>query len=380
MRADPPTTDVQSVILHYFRQTFAKWQIPGDFMQYSHYLRVINQLDMTSSPGYPYLRRYTSNSTFFKCNQQGSKDPERVHTIWNLVCSRLREKDCDPIRLFIKQEAHKNKKIETGMLRLISSVSVIDQIIDHMIFGDFNQMLLDNHGTQPVKTGWSPYAGGHRIIPKTKWLAIDKSSWDWSVQPWIIELELRVREILCDNLSDYWKDLATWRYGCLFSNPVFITSSGHLFKQLKPGVMKSGCVNTIASNSIMQLILHTRVCVELKQPIGCILSLGDDTLQEIVGKEYLNLLSQYCIVKHAKLENEFSGYRFSKTIEPLYKGKHAFNLLHSDPKFLKDMLFSYKLLYHESYEIGFFNAMSKELNFDMPDEEYFEVLFHGFRE
>lgn len=370
-------------ILEIFRVWFDKlsWEIPDGLLSYDNFLWALEKVEMTSSPGYPYLRSFTNNGLLFKITPEGVKDPEQVQLVWGLVKARLQNRDCDHIRLFIKQEAHKLKKIDSGFLRLISSVSVIDQIIDHMIFGPMNDMVVANYHKTPVKVGWSPYGGGSMMIPKVQWQAIDKSKWDWSVTPWLVELELKIRMKLCSNLTPEWEDLAAWRYKCLFGEPTFITSSGYVLKQREPGVMKSGCVNTIVTNSLMQLILHARVCLELDLPITPIYSLGDDTLQRpISDKRYLELLSQFCYVKHSVKANEFAGYRFGNTIEPLYKGKHAFNLLYSKPEFLEQQLDSYQLLYHESIDLDFFEALAKDCNFVMRDREYYDLLFHGPRE
>lgn len=50
-----------------------------------------------------------------------------------------------------------------------------------------------------------------------------------------------------------------------------------------------------------------------------------------------------------EVNGEFAGFRFCKTpnVEPLYKGKHAFNLLHFDESNV-DFIESYQLMYHRS--------------------------------
>lgn len=359
----------------------SEWCIPNDFMSYAHFLRVLDLLEMTSSPGYPYLRSYPTNGDLFKVDALGVKDEKRVEMVWNMVSQRLVHRDSDYIRLFVKQEPHKSRKIRDGMLRLISSVSVIDQIIDHMIFGDFNKVMIQKHPQIPPKVGWTPFYGGHYQIPKVKWQAVDKSQWDWTVQSWLIESELDFRIYMCKNMTDQWLNLARWRYLQLFGNAKFITSSGLVLEQKHPGIMKSGCVNTISSNSIMQVILHARCCLELGIKVTPIITLGDDTLQQPVNdKRYLDLMQQFCIVKHAKICNEFAGYKFGETIEPLYKGKHAYNLLHSKPEFLEQQLDSYLLLYHESNDLEFFEKLTESLGFVSRSREYFDFLFHGITE
>nr|AWA82270.1 putative RNA-dependent RNA polymerase [Tama virus] len=353
LRTDGPVGPFRTMLLENVVEEFraAEWSIPEDFMQFSHFERVVASLDWTSSPGYPYMRRAPSNRDLFKV-VEGVPNPERVAHMWGIVQMRLAARDSDPIRLFIKSEPHKLKKLEDGRYRLISSVSVVDQIIDHMLFGTFNEKVVENWPYVPSKVGWSPYLGGWRSIPFSgNWLALDKQSWDWTLQPWMIELVLEARFKLCTNVTEEWLDLATWRYKELFVNPVFITSGGFLFRQVNPGVMKSGCVNTIIDNSICQVILHHRVCQELDIIPGSIMCMGDDTLQEIPERlrEYVDLMGSFCKVKDPVFKTEFAGMHFRGCrIEPSYRGKHAFVLLHADQKIFPSLADSYALLYHRS--------------------------------
>lgn len=98
----------------------------------------LNDLDMDSVPGNCSLNRLgTTNREVFKYDGE-NYDPERVSlvrlAVWdrfnNLVSGNLQ---CDPIKVFVKQEPHKRKKLDEGRLRLISSVSLIDTIIDRIL-------------------------------------------------------------------------------------------------------------------------------------------------------------------------------------------------------------------------------------------------------
>lgn len=359
----------------------ATWAIPSDFLEYTHYERAVKQLDWTSSPGYPYMRRATTNGVLFKV-EDGVPAFEKLQEYWEVVKMQIKDRLADPIRLFIKAEPLKEKKLEEGRYRLISSVSVVDQIIDHMLFGVMNKEMIDNWIHIPPKVGWNQLNGGWRIIPHEQWMALDKSSWDWTVHPWLAEIVLSVRAKLCSNLDDRWMQLALWRYQELFINATFITSGGLLLKQVNPGVMKSGCVNTITDNSIMQMILHIRVSMELNIEIEPLYSMGDDTLQRKGSKweEYLELMGQYSILKQCIPANEFAGCRFYKNgrIEPLYKGKHAFTLLHVDPEVLPQLADSYRLLYfRSSYRDLMYNLFSAMGQKHLPYEKC-NAIYDGY--
>lgn len=374
VRKDPPVDyqrrDILSLLEEQYR--LATWEIPADFLSYDHFCRAVHGLDFTSSPGYPYMMRATSNGDFFQ--RKGDQIPEyRLKEIWELVKMRMDNRDADPIRLFIKPEPHKESKLQNKRFRLISSVSVVDQLIDVMLFGEFNRLVNDNCVRLPCKGGWSPLCGGWKIVPPQGTMSLDKSGWDWSAQGWLFEMELQLRTRLCSNLNARWLELATWRYRKLFWDPVFITSGGMLLRQRNPGVMKSGCYNTLVSNSIMQSLIHLRACQELDMDPGWIWTLGDDTLQSAIPAlergRYLEAVSQYCHVKHCVDGAEFAGMRFrGPRVEPLYRGKHAFQLLHMQKANASEMADSYKLLYHRSNKKPQIDYMLKEFG-RTTDEE-----------
>lgn len=339
--------------------------LPRDFMTRDHFDRVIEELDFDSSPGFPYLYEHTNNRSFFGV-KEGKIDEARREAVYEMVLRRLEERDSDPIRLFIKPEPHKKGKLEAGKYRLISSVSVIDQIIDQMVFGDQNENFLNSYHFHPVKVGWGWMKGGWREVPRSGMMACDKSSWDWTVFAWLIELELRVRTaLIVSEKKEQWLDLARWRYKKLFFDNVFVTSGGLVFRVKQPGLMKSGCVNTIVSNSLMQLVLHVRVSMELGKPIQSLWAMGDDTIQVAVAwsEDYVNRLGMYCILKETNRCSEFAGFRWSgKYVEPLYRGKHAYQILHVKQKDFEVFALSYNLLYWRSE----FRGKIQEL-FPVPD-------------
>lgn len=325
--------------------------VPIDFLQFSHYVRVLAGVDWNSSPGFPYFYESVNNKNFFQV-KDGKPSFERVMYVWELIQKRLEEKDSDPIRLFIKPEPHKKKKIAEKRYRLISSVSIVDQLIDQMVFGFQNEAFLENNHYTPVRVGWGWMKGGWRSVPRAGMVACDKSGWDWTVTPWLLNAEFEIRKrLLVGGDVEKWTEMAQMRYHNLFVKNEFVTSGGVVFTLKHPGVMKSGCVNTIVSNSIMQTILHFRVSEELGVPSYGLWAMGDDTLQPNTPfmEAYCSLLSRYCILKQVSRESEFAGMKWDKGfIEPLYKGKHAYNILRVKDKDINVFSLSYNLLYWRS--------------------------------
>lgn len=356
----------------------ARWKIPDDFLQYSHFERVVNSLEWNSSPGYPYLLTAPTNRIFFECDENSIPSPLAKQRIWLMVQRQISERKADFIRVFIKPEPISKKKLEKFRYRIISSVSVVDQIIDAMLFKPFNDNLVAHCHETPVKSGWTPLVGGWKEVPRMRVVSTDKSCWDWTVNLWLLDAELQVRENLCDNLTQQWKDLAAWRYSELFVKPIFITSGGLILKQRNPGVMKSGCVNTISSNSIMQLILHHRVAYECSEDLGFVWAMGDDVIQSAQTKEYFEKLSEYCILKEVVPQVEFAGYRYSGyQVDPLYLGKHAFMLLHQDEKYHDETANAYALLYHRSRFRPGMRRICQQLTQDLVSCEQLDLIWDG---
>lgn len=380
---DSPHTSVNTKIMFMAMEQYdsLKWRIPDDFLSYDHFKRVVMDLDMTSSPGYPLMRSYTTNKLLFGYDE-GTLNEGRCADVWERVQERIRNRSpADLIRLFIKAEPHKVAKIEKGRYRLISSVSVVDQIIDHMLFQPMNDKFIENWDIVPPKVGWSPVKGGWRMMPSNlDWVATDKSAWDWSAQMWLFENCLALRAALCENMTDEWLDLAIYRYKQLYEGCKFVTSDGAVLQQRRRGIQKSGCVNTITDNSLMQWFLHVRVCHENGFAVTPMYSMGDDVLQENFPNfsSYLEKIAEYCNIKGSAINRcEFAGFRFGQTIEPLYKGKHAFNLLHAIDDVLPDLALSYTILYHRSRDRDFMRSMFRDMNLNIFPLPIIDLIFDG---
>lgn len=376
---DPMSDYIETLVFEKMRNTLgtARYSTPSDFMSREHFDRVLSNIDMSSSPGLPWSRIATTNRGLFYDND-GHLLPAKVEWMWNLVSNRLQVRDADPIKMFVKAEPVKQAKLDEGRYRLISAISIVDQIIDQMIFGWQNEVLMEQWLSLPMKVGWSPLVGGWKLMSPSMRIAIDKKAWDWTVKSWMLETELKLRVWLAKG-NDLFKDLATWRYRMLFENPLLVLSSGIVLAQRCIGIMKSGSVNTIMSNSIMQLILHYRVSAELMMDPGVLWSMGDDTLQTPVEdlQSYMQRLRKYCLAKDPVNGVEFAGFKFTNvSVEPMYQAKHAFNLLHFDSRFKSDILISYSILYHRSHLASWVHEALRQLG-EPPSPRFLDVVWDG---
>lgn len=323
--------------------------IKDDFLSWDNFIEVVQALDMRSSPGYPYMRNYPTNRHLFMTDDQ--LDDRKCKMVYQEVLNRIQtQPPADPIKVFIKPEPISIKKYDEGRFRLISSVSIVDQIIDHLLFDEMNEKFYSNWVKTPVKVGWSPIKGGWRFVPMIGVRATDKSAWDWTVQEWLVDIIWQYR-LNMSTAPQQWRDLVNYRYNQLFREARFIFSNGFIIKQKFSGMMKSGCVNTIIDNSLMQIVLDILVRRRTGLPSNFLWAMGDDVLQGHQPQEYFDELSKLCILKHVDEKAEFAGMVFSgSVVDPSYPQKHAFNLLHAKDSVLPDLAKAYPLLYARSAE------------------------------
>ncbi|APG75962.1 RdRp [Xingshan nematode virus 5] len=324
----------------------ARWEIPDDFLSWTHFMRVVARLERNSSPGWPYCRQYGTLKLWI--GEILDPDEAGIRMLWDLVQGRLRGDEAHPIRLFVKPEPHKISKLQEGRYRLISSVNVVDQVIDHMLFDMQNDREIAVHLDIPSKPGWSPARGGWRMLQQFETaVSCDKSLWDWGMPWWVARLDLKVRASLCMNMQTAWMELAERRYRELYQEARFITSDGQIFAQKTGGLQKSGCVNTISTNSRGQYLLHMLACLRSGEDhTQCFWAMGDDTLQERASEKYCAELGKLCRLKEVTPGIVFAGTRLdSEGVHPEYCSKHYFTLLHKSQEAVPDTLSSYVLLY-----------------------------------
>lgn len=245
---------------------------------------------------------------------------------------------CDPIRLFVKGEPHKEKKLIEGRYRLIMSVSLIDQLVARVLFQRQNKTEIANWVKIPSKPGFglstddqvelfvSSLAERVRapvddlLINYSNYLvSTDCSGFDWSVADWMLADEVEIRNDLTDGLSDLQKQLRkVWCY-CI-SNSVVCLSDGRLFAQQEPGIQKSGSYNTSSSNS------RIRVMCAFHCGADWAFAMGDDALESNTSD--LGKYKDLGLKVEASGKLEFCSHVFEPTglAIPVNQGKMFFKL------------------------------------------------------
>jgi len=207
------------------------------------------------------------------------------------------------IKLFLKGEPNKLKKLKSFMARCIAGLPLHVTVKHASVFLPFAEALVKNWKKIPVKYAFSPANTGaiehlKQCLPGKVWES-DKSTWDFNYFYWIAQicgdvtkfLAIKPAEWTEEQFDEYKRDVDQ----CIeqvFTNSRYRTSDGTVYVVEKDGIMKSGWFNTISFNSIAQLVVHVLCCMRLGMEEDDIVDLaivagGDDVNQEPVpaGKE-----------------------------------------------------------------------------------------------
>lgn len=364
----------------------SRWKVDDKFISRPRILEKIRALRGSSSPGVPYI--IGAQNGFSVNTNSDFVDAWGEEAIVGFVEKRIQllldgQLDSDPVRLFIKNEPHKKSKAVNHAWRLIWSVSVIDQLIDALLFDDLLQAQINNHQQIPSKPGFSLYYGGSdRLMREAKQAAvnvacIDKQSWDWTVPGWLYDWNLQIYTRLCDFSSkdseSKWSQLAKQRFALLSCGKICF-SDGRVFQQTERGIVRSGGKLTICMNSMSQVLL--KIAATLKK-FGSfdfredwIIAQGDDTIENMVKwvgnlSEYKNILLEMGFLIKGDVilvgvdDLDFCSHRFRMVNGrwvpiPTNWAKHSYNLAFGDKrqrKHLGEKLFCYMLEYCFSDEI-----------------------------
>jgi hypothetical protein len=281
---------------------------------------------------------------------------------------------CDAVKLFVKDEPHKYSKIEEGRLRLIFSVSAIDNVVARLLCSLQNETEINDWENIPHKPGMGLNDSGlstlTRNVEEGSLLGpiseADVKGWDWSVQLWELNSDCDRRIDLCGARGTVYERILRAHYYCI-SRKVMVLSNGVMFQQLRPGLMPSGWYNTSGTNSFMRCLDHYMV-VEMYNRItsswpwpkriiqAWVIAMGDDTVERFVPgakglyKELGKTVDMYKEVKSSNFE--FCSTRFFDGVGcPVNIDKQLVKILSSNPRDTEDW---YTRLNQFDYEMRHF--------------------------
>jgi hypothetical protein len=357
----PIKEDLERAILRLERMLQpAHFHLPSDWGERTHLLRVIELVAKHSpdkSPGAIFSREglTTNQMVFDRYGVDGilAKVTRRIEKLNTTVDSRY---EADPIKIFIKREGHKKEKALQKRWRLIWGVSLIDQIIDRILYGEMLDVALENAAELPTKPGYSFKKGGvDRMVRKygayksKGWQSFDSKGHDMSTPGWGLTAVGELNKKLCMSQGDVrtrW-ELLLDRRELAVQYGTFVFSDGTLVRKTSPGIQPSGRFTTIDSNSKLVLLFRVLYDIERGEP-SCAdenICMGDDTVLDGVGDalKFLDFLAKHGITwtiesapgrfdeqNFCSMKFKFVGSRWVPL--PLNWRKNIFSLAHREGK------------------------------------------------
>jgi hypothetical protein len=289
-----------------------KFEIAPDFLTPAHILRTVQRVARThgdKSSGSVFARRGwpTNKDVFSNIYDHGVS--LAVHQRVKALMSSSPEEArylADPVRIFQKREPHKASKLAEKRYRLLCGVSLIDRIVDELLYHEMLETAKDHCQDGPLKPGFNFKGGGvDKMVTKyaadrsREWQSFDSKQHDITAPAWALETVLRVNGNLCVTTGpskDQWLLLAHRReQSTLYGELVF--SDGTVLRKIIPGLQPSGRLTTIDSNS--KLVLTYRVCYDIKREVPSCkddnVMMGDDTVLKNIGDpaKFLHFLSGF---------------------------------------------------------------------------------------
>lgn len=357
----------------------ASYHLRADFMSRERFEEVCYNLDYTSSPGLPYCRENGTIGDWLGWDGQQLSD-ERVDRLWWDMQAFLSGELLSDYRVFVKREPHSRSKAESGRWRLIVCPPLFEQVAWTMVFGQGNDLEIDTVGQTPSLQGMYLCGGNWKWFLRLFEcrglnIGMDKSAWDWTAHIELLELDLELRDrLITSGPKMEWRTLARRLYDGAFYHPRLVLSNGQVYEQLEPGIVKSGCVNTISTNSHCQLIAHVLVCLRNASSIYPLpVAVGDDTL---ASERNVGSPSDYSqlgiVVKELVDEVEFVGHRFLPSGPvPKYHTKHVFRFMECDDANLESFLDSMVRLYaHDDAWQEFWRKLARLAGVAIPSPSY----------
>lgn len=385
-----PPDSWKIIILNIMEEEYRGCAVSVDhFDTRDHFEKCLRNLDCTSSPGHPFMGEKPTIGEWLGFDGI-SFDVNQVEKLWLMVIELLEVNEIDCMwRVFIKQEPHKHHKMAQHRYRLIMCPPLHVQVLWQMIFAEQNAIEIDMAYEIPSQQGLiMPY--GNWQVFYSQWKAqgvtcgTDAVAWDWNLPGWVFQMDLEFRERQTRGFrTNDWLEQAAKLYRNAFRDAKLLFSDGSVWQQEHWGIMKSGCVNTISTNSHGGVIYHVLYCLDTGASLypmpKCV---GDDKLVSQEHTLNLEVYEKYGnLIKSVSDTCEFVGHEFCDSgPRPMYIGKHVFNFLHVKPEILEDMLISYlqmNALNDEGWNFWYFVACKLNLANKVLSRRYYQAWYNS---
>lgn len=325
-------------------KSIAGAEVDEDALRLQLYYLIRNDTKLSAGTGYPLRFNYQTNKAL------EDEWPllievvvDRMKRLSSLDLSQMTPEEimranlADGVRLFIKSEGHGREKQDSKRWRLISALSIVDQLIDKVLHWNQNktEILCWRHIPSCCGMGMDTPEDiddvynkvhkptGGRISTSGSG---DVTGFDWSVREWELVLEARQRVALAHAQGTAMERIAVNRAYAI-SRSVFVTDDGDMYAQEEQiyGVQKSGTFNTGSTNS--------RIRVFLAWLIGArwAIAMGDDSQEDHIpdAKERYRALG-HGLKFYSRNEHdfEFCSHRFDgRTAVPSDLTKSMFKIM-----------------------------------------------------
>lgn len=370
-----PTEDEIAFCLAFLEKRYSLPETPVDWFSYDNFLLALKDVDMSSTPGYPYMREAPTNGDWLRADGLGGFDPQQLNRLWydvNLVQQGLYPHQ---FRVFIKDEPHKTAKILQSRWRLIMCASLPVQMLWRMALWRQNKWLNDHPYDVPSAHGLVfCYGGWRRFKAHCNTLGIkysrDISSWDVNAPGWVFRVIKEFRQRAQG--SALWRNTLDTLYEDAFEHPTLRFSNGLVVRQEYSGTMKSGLFITIADNSLAMVAMHFLACLRSGQMVGSLMATGDDVIQTHVSDSYLDELERLgCKVKEVEQRLVFMGTDFSGEPTPEYFEKHVVNFWTTE-EFTDQRLDAYARLWcHDPEIFNFWKVLATRAGVTLRSRAYY---------
>lgn len=195
----------------------------------------------------------------------------------------------DPVREHVKQEPHTAEKVKTGRMRLISGMSLVNQICERVLHEKQNQAEIETWWTIPSMIGIGftdrqnamVYKAFMDLLKEFRMTGSDISGWDWSVRSWMFCMLCEARITLTNSRGTPAENMyRVWII--VIRRKVFSLTNGRFFVTITQDIiMTSGSFVTGAGNSVMRVGLSATLAFEANPDyIGPVpaRAVGDDCL------------------------------------------------------------------------------------------------------
>jgi len=287
----------------------------SDLKNPNYQANIVGLINPDASPGFPFGHLFKTNADLMKnqvafrhvidlavwrANKIAELGPEFIEVqLQRDPTWAVRNNLCDPMRTFGKDEATKWKKVEVSRWRLIFSESIVDQIVERLLFTPQDSKEISMWADIPSKSGMGlTELGVAKLLTYAQERGIntgsDTEGWDWNAHDDLIRGDAKCR-IRLNTARDPGGEKAVLGVTVLHSYRLLMLSDGRIFRREHIGGQASGRKITSSSNGRARFLIDVMAGQHFGYQAASMTQGDDDCtrLPESVSvEEYVNYVKQ----------------------------------------------------------------------------------------